>query len=184
MWTGSQMIVWGGTAIAQDHATGAVYSPEADPGRPWQSMPPAPLDGGAGPATAWTGREAFVFTGATALYSLEQDRWRSLADPPVSPSHPLAASDRCAGARSSRSVDELPPHRSNGNGAHVVWQRRRSRAVLLGDRPDRCGSLGPLTQPGTGISMSIGTRSPSDALTSSVMVVASSCSTEKPGAQK
>lgn len=109
VWTGSQMIVWGGTAIAQDHATGAVYSPEADPGRPWQSMPPAPLDGGAGPATAWTGREAFVFTGATALYSLEQDRWRSLADPPVSPSHPLAA------AWTGREVilvgyEQHPPH--------------------------------------------------------------------------
>ena len=94
VWTGREMIVWGGVerggspALASD---GAVYDPAADAWRLIAS-PPTGVLGDVGSAAAWTGDEAVFWAGnspdgpaAGAAYDPEADTWRELADGPLGP---------------------------------------------------------------------------------------------------
>lgn len=65
VWTGSQLLVWGGTTglegAGDPLADGAAY----DPGqRTWQQLPEAPDPGGSGHVAVWTGRRMLVAGGA------------------------------------------------------------------------------------------------------------------------
>ena len=62
VWTGSQMIVWGGSmeGTATPSADGAAYDPETDT---WRSLPPAPIAGRTEHAVLWTGSKVLIWGG-------------------------------------------------------------------------------------------------------------------------
>jgi len=99
VWTGTQMIVWGGencagaacpTFRAPHLADGAVYTPQADA---WRRTASSPLSARAPAATVWTGTEMVVWGGVHAegfladgaAYDPARDRWRAIASGPLSP---------------------------------------------------------------------------------------------------
>ena len=64
VWTGKEMIVWGGshpdkeTLSAEPSRDGAAYAPRNDS---WREIPPAPIRGGPGYSVTWTGKEMLVW---------------------------------------------------------------------------------------------------------------------------
>ncbi len=93
VWTGTEMIVWGGTTGQALVADGAAYNPAEDT---WRPLPGSPLSARTASAATWTGREMLVWSGSEtadgAAYDPAADRWRPLAAAPLSGrSSPLAA---------------------------------------------------------------------------------------------
>lgn len=75
LWTGAEMLIWGGTATG-----GAAYDPARDA---WHRIADAPLSGRGGAAAVWTGQTMLVWGGSTgAAYDPVSDRWTPL--PPTS----------------------------------------------------------------------------------------------------
>jgi hypothetical protein len=100
VWTGKQMLVWGGEApSARDdtvYGNGAAYDPST---KTWTALPKAPIDARGAMGSVWTGSQLFVFGGYDsvndegiphaladgALYSPKTHTWQRL------PAAPLAA---------------------------------------------------------------------------------------------
>ena len=66
VWTGSQLLVWGGLGSLQGAETtvpthGMAFDPSTNQ---WSAMPVSPLKGRTGAVTVWTGTEMIVFGGA------------------------------------------------------------------------------------------------------------------------
>lgn len=101
LWTGFEMIVWGGTLrvpsvedlVGVVTAEGAAFNPQLEQ---WRSLSPAPLRARTDHSTAWTGQELIVWGGSSgsaepqmeifgdgAAYDPRMDRWRSLPPAPV-----------------------------------------------------------------------------------------------------
>lgn len=89
VWTGTEMIVWGGAgASTRNSAQGAAYDPSTNT---WTELPTAPISGRVGPVGVWTGTEALIFGGVTndgqptngAAYDPATNTWRSLAAAPL-----------------------------------------------------------------------------------------------------
>lgn len=98
VWTGDQMIVWGGVASVAPRAPGLLTGARYDPAVPsWAPIAPAPLAAGRGMTAVWTGDEMIVWGGAEvrgdvavgsaagAAYDPAADAWRPLAQAPLSP---------------------------------------------------------------------------------------------------
>jgi hypothetical protein len=99
VWTGSEMLVWGGTGSSPTQSVfdsvyprgGAAYDPVHDR---WRRIPDAPIPGRDHPIAVWTGRELVVFGGyrggnATtrldgAAYDPATNHWRTIARSPLS----------------------------------------------------------------------------------------------------
>jgi N-acetylneuraminic acid mutarotase len=77
VWTGSEMIVWGGNEQRFD---GARYDPITDL---WRPMEGTALVGGEGLRAVWTGSEMLVFRSAGAAYNPGTNTWRPMAPPPA-----------------------------------------------------------------------------------------------------
>jgi hypothetical protein len=92
VWTGTEMLVWGGGDFRQSLGDGAAYDPE---GHTWRVLPPAPIAPREQAVAVWTGREMVVTGGAfvsgsraaVAAYDPVADRWRIAAEPPVEGRH-------------------------------------------------------------------------------------------------
>jgi hypothetical protein len=93
VWTGSELLIWGGTSGPHGtdlEADGAAYDPAT--GR-WRLLPPAPLAPRTGIAAVWTGSEMVVFGGDTgsgptddaAAYAPATNTWQRLPPAPLSP---------------------------------------------------------------------------------------------------
>lgn len=93
VWTGSEMLVWGGRAVAASGdgrylSDGAAYSPVEDK---WRSISTAPIPSGgptngSGGAAVWTGDALVGWNGEQlAFYEPESDQWRVAASPPLQP---------------------------------------------------------------------------------------------------
>jgi hypothetical protein len=97
VWSGRELIVWGGwagnQAASQAFADGAAYNPET--GR-WRGLAPAPLSARSAPVAVWTGREMVVWGGNDpargragnalldgAAYDPVSDSWRRIASAPA-----------------------------------------------------------------------------------------------------
>ena len=96
VWTGQEMIVWGGSE--QDKNTleskpvrdGAAYDPEVDS---WRRIPKAPVAGGYGFSVVWTGEEMIVWGDPRrgrrsrgnigAAFDPSTDEWRRIASVPL-----------------------------------------------------------------------------------------------------
>ena len=89
VWTGTEMIVWGGYARSEDvgqASAGAAYNPAT---RIWRTIAPSPPGVQGGAAVVWTGDEMVVWASnspdgpvGTAVYDPSTDSWRRL---PVGP---------------------------------------------------------------------------------------------------
>jgi hypothetical protein len=70
VWTGSQLLVWGGWFGGNDEQPperdGAVFDASSNT---WGSIPPAPIPGRSFPAFAWTGNELLIWGGWDVSYS-------------------------------------------------------------------------------------------------------------------
>ncbi|MEA2461206.1 MAG: hypothetical protein QOH90_1383, partial [Actinomycetota bacterium] len=94
VWTGSQVLVWGGVNSDGLSAGGSAYDPSIDT---WSKIENAPLEGRVNAATVWTGKELIVWGGSSlrddenptfgdgAAYDPMKETWRSLAPSPLSP---------------------------------------------------------------------------------------------------
>lgn len=94
VWTGSEVILWGGWQWEGDGVSGplgdgAAYDPAVDD---WRALPDAPIDARAQHLAVWTGREMLVWGGFTkdrtapsagAAYDPSAGQWRTLAPSPV-----------------------------------------------------------------------------------------------------
>lgn len=94
VWTGTEMIVWGGEAENGPlYADGAAYDPAA---RRWSLLPPSPLSAREGSATVLAGNSMFIWGGVVgadlqgrardgALYDPAKRHWSLLPTAPVGP---------------------------------------------------------------------------------------------------
>lgn len=92
VWTGEEVLLWGGRDVAGPRADGAAYDPRTDR---WRPLPPAPLSARSVQAT-WTGREMLLWGGTVAgtagevafadgaAYDPAAGTWRPLAAAPLS----------------------------------------------------------------------------------------------------
>lgn len=85
VWTGSEVLVWGGAVgYAPDDGPkvdGAAYDPAS---RTWRELPQAPMMLSLTYGAAWTGSEMIaVGEHGAAAYDPERDRWRSVAPSPM-----------------------------------------------------------------------------------------------------
>ena len=90
IWTGTEMIVWGGTARegqAGPSADGAAYIPRT---RTWRTIAPSPPGVEGGAAVVWTGDEMVVWASnspdgpvGAAVYDPTDDSWRRLPAGPL-----------------------------------------------------------------------------------------------------
>jgi hypothetical protein len=68
VWTGSEMIVWGGYGEGY-WADGGAYAPDVG----WRILPQAPLSGRGAHSAVWTGSEMLVWGGQSCCVTLEND---------------------------------------------------------------------------------------------------------------
>jgi Kelch motif len=95
VWTGTEMIVWGGERPGRS-PEGAAYDPATDT---WRRISRSPLVNRTEAASAWTGREVLVWGGVNgggrlrdgAAYDPGNDRWRMLPPGPLDGRVPLAS---------------------------------------------------------------------------------------------
>ena len=93
VWTGDEMIVWGGRHGRRPLANGAAYDPRT---RRWRRIAAGPLSARGDHTALWTGREMVVWGGSRPLsrgrahvladgaaYDPSADRWRRLAPAPL-----------------------------------------------------------------------------------------------------
>lgn len=84
VWTGKEMIVWGGDGDFSQVASGAAFSPAS---QRWRALPPGLLEARGNAVAVWTGSEVLVLGGAgnrplqlsAAAYSLDPLRRRRAA---------------------------------------------------------------------------------------------------------
>lgn len=83
VWTGRELIGWGGGCCGDVSDDGSAYSPATNT---WRKLAPAPVSGQQSPIGAWTGRELVVFNGhgpegdpvGGAAYNPRTDTWRRI----------------------------------------------------------------------------------------------------------
>jgi hypothetical protein len=93
VWTGDEMIVWGGRRGRRPRANGAAYDPQT---RRWRRIATALLSARLDHAALWTGREMLVWGGSRpvrgdrarvladgAAYDPRRDTWRRLTPSPL-----------------------------------------------------------------------------------------------------
>jgi hypothetical protein len=89
VWTGKEMIVWGGYSNTTQYGDGAAYDPAT---RTWTKIAASPLAARELPVTVWTGKEMLIFGGVSnsgaysdgAAYDPASNSWRKLAPVPGS----------------------------------------------------------------------------------------------------
>ena len=87
VWTGTEMVVWGGSNAGEFLGDGAAYDPADDS---WRPIAPGPLAPAMMPAVVWTGSEMVIvgglnLDGQAAAYDPAADAWRRLEPAPDRP---------------------------------------------------------------------------------------------------
>jgi hypothetical protein len=97
VWTGSELLVWGGDPPGEGAPAGAAYDPLHDR---WRPMAPAPFPVRTVAVAAWTGFEMVIWGGyepgrgapaAGGAYDPVADRWRTIAPSPLPAGIPVTA---------------------------------------------------------------------------------------------
>jgi hypothetical protein len=86
VWTGSEILVWGGDSGPGIRQGGAAYSPSTDTWRPLPAASAVPTT--VWDVAVWTGTEMVVWGNEDAsgfAYSTAENRWRAIAATPLSP---------------------------------------------------------------------------------------------------
>jgi len=84
VWTGTEMLIWGGSDNGSSVFDGAAYSPTENT---WRELPTFDLADTIRPTTIWTGSEMIVFEGFNGsphagAYNPATNTWRTIATPP------------------------------------------------------------------------------------------------------
>lgn len=90
LWTGAEVLVWGGSFGPSNSMLGAAYDPTTDT---WRPLAPSPLYGRNDATAVWTGDRMMVTDGTpsyaspdsgsgTATYDPRADVWTVVPDPP------------------------------------------------------------------------------------------------------
>jgi len=158
VWTGQEMLVWGGLAHdgdgqPTDRDDGAAYDPATDT---WRPLPPAPVPGRGGAAAVWTGQGLLLVGGArgdeagfrqdAAAYDPAVDSWRPVPVPPlgITEEMPASWSGRFVNASLHRVGDRIvlfaegsAPNWAEDRGAMAAasWDPAANDWMLL-DEPD------------------------------------------------
>jgi N-acetylneuraminic acid mutarotase len=84
VWTGREMIAFGGLTAAGDRPEGAAYNPTTNA---WRTLPPSGLGATSLAPAVWTGRKMLVLSNAAELaaYDPAANRWQHLPAWPLSP---------------------------------------------------------------------------------------------------
>ena len=89
VWTGEELIVWGGATQGGAYGDGAAYHPDR---AAWRRISEAPIAGSADVVAVWTGAEMIVFTTTgSAAYDPVTNTWRAPARRPEDARHPVGA---------------------------------------------------------------------------------------------
>ena len=158
VWTGKEMIVWGGAGRAGNAPIyledGAAYDPATDK---WRKLPASPLGPRADHFAAWTGTEMLVWGGNPgvstpfgnnefrdgAAYNPATDKWRPMADFPLPARYAARAvwtGEQLVVWGGSRAEEgEDPPPRADG----AAYDPGRDRWSVMADSP-LAGRLSPL----------------------------------------
>ncbi len=88
VWTGTEMIVWGGENTAGRLADGAAFNPRTDT---WRTIAPAPITGRSRHVAVWTGSEMLIWGGGDgarsladgAAYNPSTNQWRTITPAPI-----------------------------------------------------------------------------------------------------
>lgn len=147
VWTGSEVLVWGGDRGGETRTDGAAYDPDAGS---WRAVPAAPIAGRYGAALVWTGSEVVVWGGVAgsrtfadgAAWNPRTNRWRLLAEAPLRPRDNAAATWTGShlfvwgGAPTQRPDpdDECPPIPARADGA--LYDPARDSWTRLADAPE------------------------------------------------
>ncbi len=97
VWTGTEVIIWGGSERNSERAVGYAINPETSQ---WRALPPPPVTERAGHGAAWTGSDVLMWGGSTVraftnsrerlsfgvLYNPQSDQWTvvDVSDAPAS----------------------------------------------------------------------------------------------------
>ena len=84
VWTGEEMLVWGGGVDGSSVSDGAAYNPTT---KAWRPLPTFSMTNTIRPTAIWTGTEMIVLEGINggdhgAAYNPASDTWRTIAAPP------------------------------------------------------------------------------------------------------
>jgi hypothetical protein len=91
VWTGSEVVVWGGEKPSEGawHADGAAFNPATGT---WRELADSPLSSRSEHVAVWTGEEVIICCGrivgggaSAAAYDPGADTWREIAAPPIGP---------------------------------------------------------------------------------------------------
>ena len=149
IWTGREMLAWGGGCCGDANSDGVAYNPST---YGWRALARSPLAGSQHPVGAWTGRELVLFVGnldpngkpwparlaRAAAYSPATNTWRRIASPPQSDGTAVWDGSEIlvvgAGARGQSAYAYNPvtnrwrrlrPLDSGRSGAQAVWTGKR-----------------------------------------------------------
>ena len=123
VWTGTRLLVWGGSDGNRPYADGAAYDPAA---RVWTKLPAAPISGRAGADYVWTGSLLFIWGSYSdltdsvtdgAVYDPATARWTTVPPPPFSDLGPSAA----VWTGSTVVLLTSPRAGPSGNGPDIVY---------------------------------------------------------------
>ena len=158
VWTGSELVYWGGESEYGDevHGDGAAFDPATGG---WRALAAGPLSPRSGAVAVWTGTEVLVWGGDReagadgAAYDPIRDEWRTLSDSPLDASVPVGAvwtgtemivwgsASRAASAVDGAAYDphedrwrELPPAPFALNEATLAWTG--DEMIVIGARLD------------------------------------------------
>ena len=135
VWTGQEMVVWGGVGNRGVVTDGAAYDPR---GNSWRRLPKPPFRFAYSFDAAWTGHEVLFVSGSddsndyrpmrAAAYDPRTDRWRVLPRPPDASVHdvvmPLVVRTRSRVLVLSAGFDVAGPRfHADAQGAHLAEYR-------------------------------------------------------------
>jgi hypothetical protein len=157
VWTGEELLIWGGRASGTNADDGAAYDPAT---RRWRRLAPSPLSGRSRHSAVWTGSEMIVWGGTEraagvgglgdgAAYDPADDSWRSITAAPVGSDRDFAigvwaggravfagGDNSTGGARSTLltydpTTDRWEQHQARGSIVGAVQFGDRMAAVTL-----------------------------------------------------
>jgi Kelch motif len=165
VWTGTSLVVFGGSGSASTDGTGdplsdgSIYTPSTNS---WRKLPAAPLSPRFNPQLLWTGREVLVIGGdppnlpigpgyaaGEAAYDPSTNRWRELPPMPSTPGHEVRHLRAMVTDRGVY-VGQLWQHiTTDGDSveldagvdfvvydpAHNTWTKRQTSAATNDDQP-------------------------------------------------
>ena len=134
IWTGKELIEWGGGCCGDVSDDGAAYDPSTNK---WRKIALPPVGGQQSPVGAWTGKELVIFPGRDP-----DGEARSAALRMTRP--------RTPGVASARTPSRRPARRRSGKGTRCSWSRdggrpacRRPPSPTIPRRTAGAGSLRP-----------------------------------------